>query len=105
MGTTCISATLTNVNFNPARVIELAEQAQSYKAQLKDPVITASTLQAEALPVLPAVAQFELPLSAAEILAITPQVAVSRGHDTLHVDVIGPYVYCACMSKKVQRHI
>ncbi|KJG38294.1 hydroxylamine reductase [Photobacterium angustum] len=87
-------ATLTNVNFDPARVIELAEQAQSYKAQLKDLVITASTLQAEALPVLPAVAQFELPLSAAEILAIAPQVAVNRGHDTLHEDVIGLRLLC-----------
>ncbi|WP_318517612.1 hydroxylamine reductase [Photobacterium leiognathi] len=87
-------STLTNVNFDPARIIELAEQAQHYKSRLQEQVVGTYTLSDKTLPDLPAVALFELPQSAEAILAFAPQVAVNRGYDILDEDVIGLRLLC-----------
>ena len=70
-------STLTNVNFDPERILELTSQAATYKALLKDQAMTAAALTDEVLVNIPDVANFELPNSAEEILAFAPQVAVN----------------------------
>lgn len=87
-------ATLTNVNFDPQRILELTHQAQEYRLHLKNRVLTASLLSNQTLETLPAVAEFELPNDADTILALAPAVAVNRGHDEVHEDVIGLRLLC-----------
>lgn len=87
-------ATLTNVNFDPKRILALTSTAEQYKTQLKNAVLSASALSSQALGELPKVADFALPSAAAEILAIAPQVAVNRGKGSVHEDVIGLRLLC-----------
>ncbi|EPF2927792.1 hydroxylamine reductase [Vibrio navarrensis] len=87
-------ATLTNVNFDPERILALTSTAEQYKTQLKNAVLSASTLSSQELGELPKVADFALPSAAAEILAIAPQVAVNRGKGSVHEDVIGLRLLC-----------
>ncbi|KGK08643.1 hydroxylamine reductase [Vibrio navarrensis] len=87
-------ATLTNVNFDPERILALTSTAEQYKTQLKNAVLSASALSSQALGELPKVADFALPSAAAEILAIAPQVAVNRGKGSVHEDVIGLRLLC-----------
>ncbi|WP_025540688.1 hydroxylamine reductase [Vibrio parahaemolyticus] len=87
-------STLTNVNFDPERILELTSQAANYKALLKEQVMSAATLSNTNLTDIPAVANFELPNSAEAILAFAPQVAVNRGKDQVHEDVIGLRLLC-----------
>ncbi|RBW63476.1 hydroxylamine reductase [Vibrionales bacterium C3R12] len=87
-------ATLTNVNFDPARIVEFVQQANQYKQQLEQAVRAAATLSNVELPELSAAAKFELPTDAEQFLAIAPQAAVNRGHDSQHEDVIGLRLLC-----------
>ncbi|EPR4991441.1 hydroxylamine reductase [Vibrio navarrensis] len=87
-------ATLTNVNFDPERILALTSTAEQYKTQLKNAVLSASALSSQELGELPKVADFALPSAAAEILAIAPQVAVNRGKGSVHEDVIGLRLLC-----------
>ncbi|RJX70177.1 hydroxylamine reductase [Vibrio sinensis] len=87
-------STLTNVNFDPQRILELTEQAAQFKAQLKQNVMAAAQLANVELDAVPAVANFELPTSAEAILAFAPQVAVNRGKESVHEDVIGLRLLC-----------
>ncbi|EGQ7692952.1 hydroxylamine reductase [Vibrio vulnificus] len=87
-------STLTNVNFDPERILQLTSQAAQFKAQLKDQVLTASSLANSPLSEVPAVAEFELPENAQAILAFAPQVAVNRGKESVHEDVIGLRLLC-----------
>ncbi|GEK12247.1 hydroxylamine reductase [Aliivibrio fischeri] len=87
-------ATLTNVNFDPERVIEFALQAQAYKQQLEETVRAASTITNTELDELSPAAKFELPTEADQIIALAPQAAVNRGHETQHEDVIGLRLLC-----------
>lgn len=87
-------ATLTNVNFDRDRILALTNLAASYKARLKQAVITAMTLTQQSLPPLPAVAEFELPQNIDAILAFATQVAVNRGYETINEDVIGLRLLC-----------
>ncbi|MGF1766805.1 hydroxylamine reductase [Enterovibrio makurazakiensis] len=87
-------STLTNVNFDPARILELTHQASAFKAQLEQHVRAAYHIADKALPELPNVACFELPDTAEAILAFAPQVAVNRGKDSVHEDVIGLRLLC-----------
>ncbi|WP_260259255.1 hydroxylamine reductase [Vibrio intestinalis] len=87
-------ATLTNVNFDPERILELATLAARYKDKLKQTVTAVAALANQELEQAPAVAHFELPSSAQEILAFAPQVAVNRGKDSVHEDVIGLRLLC-----------
>ncbi|MUK29023.1 hydroxylamine reductase [Aliivibrio fischeri] len=87
-------ATLTNVNFDPERVIEFALQAQAYKNQLEETVRAAATVTNTELDELSPAAKFELPTEADQIIALAPQAAVNRGHETQHEDVIGLRLLC-----------
>ena len=87
-------STLTNVNFDPARILELSALAAQFKARLKEQTLAAAKLGDVALEEAPAVAHFELPASAEEILAYAPQVAVNRGYETISEDVIGLRLLC-----------
>ncbi|ACH64570.1 hydroxylamine reductase [Aliivibrio fischeri MJ11] len=87
-------ATLTNVNFDPERVIEFALQAQAYKQQLEETVRAAATVTNTELDELSPAAKFELPTEAEQIIALAPQAAVNRGHETQHEDIIGLRLLC-----------
>ncbi|MUK40534.1 hydroxylamine reductase [Aliivibrio fischeri] len=87
-------ATLTNVNFDPERVIKFALQAQAYKNQLEETVRAAATVTNTELDELSPAAKFELPTEADQIIALAPQAAVNRGHETQHEDVIGLRLLC-----------
>ncbi|NOH21946.1 hydroxylamine reductase [Vibrio europaeus] len=87
-------STLTNVNFDPERILELASLAAQYKARLKEQTLAAAKLGDIELDEAPSVAHFELPASAEEILAHAPLVAVNRGYRHLSEDVIGLRLLC-----------
>ncbi|AIW16877.1 hydroxylamine reductase [Vibrio tubiashii] len=87
-------STLTNVNFDPERILELASLAAQYKARLKEQTLAAAKLGDIELDETPSVAHFELPASAEEILAHAPLVAVNRGYQHLSEDVIGLRLLC-----------
>ncbi|WED20865.1 hydroxylamine reductase [Vibrio sp. JC009] len=87
-------ATLTNVNFDPERIVEFAIQAQAYKMKLAQLVKAAAVVANYELPELSPAAQLDLPTDAESILALAPQAAVNRGHDTQHEDVIGLRLLC-----------
>ncbi|MFB9215862.1 hydroxylamine reductase [Vibrio sinaloensis] len=87
-------STLTNVNFDPERILELSAQAAQFKARLKEQVVAAAKLSDIKLDTPPVVADFELPASAEAILAFAPQVAVNRGYETISEDVIGLRLLC-----------
>lgn len=87
-------STLTNVNFDPDRILELSAQAATFKARLKEQTLAAAKLTDTSIDNVPAVADFELPQSAEEILAFAPQVAVNRGYQSISEDVIGLRLLC-----------
>lgn len=87
-------STLTNVNFDPERILELSAQAATFKARLKEQTLAAAKLADTSIDNIPAVADFELPQSAEEILAFAPQVAVNRGYQSISEDVIGLRLLC-----------
>lgn len=87
-------STLTNVNFDPERILELTSLAAQYKARLKEQTLAAAKLGDIELDEAPSVAHFELPSSAEEILAHAPLVAVNRGYQHLSEDVIGLRLLC-----------
>lgn len=87
-------STLTNVNFDPERILELSTQAAQFKARLKEQTLAAAKLGNVELEQTPSVADFELPATAEEILAYAPQVAVNRGYETISEDVIGLRLLC-----------
>lgn len=87
-------ATLTNVNFDPERVIEFALQAHAYKKQLEQQVRAAALLSNTELSELSPAALFDLPTNAEELIALAPQAAVNRGHESQHEDVIGLRLLC-----------
>ncbi|GMQ48235.1 hydroxylamine reductase [Vibrio sp. 10N] len=87
-------STLTNVNFDPERIIELSTLAAQYKARLQQQVEAASLVQGIAIDALSPAAKFELPTTKEALLAFAPTAAVNRGHDSLHEDVIGLRLLC-----------
>ncbi|GLO62697.1 hydroxylamine reductase [Vibrio sp. MACH09] len=87
-------STLTNVNFDPERVIEFAQQSDAYKQSLSEKVKAAALLSGFELPELSPAAKFDLPNDAQAIISLAPEAAVNRGHDTLHEDVIGLRLLC-----------
>ncbi|EMC0408017.1 hydroxylamine reductase [Vibrio fluvialis] len=87
-------ATLTNVNFDPERIIEFAQLSHQYKRQLEQQVRAAATLTGFEIPTLSAAAQFELPQDKAALLAFAPTAAVNRGKESLNEDIIGLRLLC-----------
>jgi len=87
-------ATLTNVNFDADRIIEFAQQSHQYKEKLEQQVRAAALVTGFEIPELSAAAQFDLPTDPEALIALAPQAAVNRGHDSQHVDVIGLRLLC-----------
>jgi hydroxylamine reductase len=87
-------STLTNVNFDPARVIEFVKQSNEFKARLEEKVRAAATVSDFIIPELSPAAKFELPSDDQAIIEFAPQAAVNRGHESEHEDVIGLRLLC-----------
>ncbi len=87
-------ATLTNVNFDPDRITEFSIQARHYIDTLSSSVKAAALLSGKPLPELTKAALFEVPQTAEAMLATAEQVAVNRGHETVHEDIIGLRLLC-----------
>lgn len=87
-------ATLTNVNFDPERIVEFVVKSQGYKAKLEQQVKAAALLANFELPELSPAAKLDLPDDAEAIISFAPQSAVNRGHETVHEDVVGLRLLC-----------
>ncbi|HDX8614899.1 hydroxylamine reductase [Aeromonas dhakensis] len=80
-------ATLTNVNFDSARIVAYVNQALAYRQQLAAKL----AVQADALP---AAARFEPGADLLAQLAQAPQTAVNRGKNEVNEDIMGLRLLC-----------
>ncbi|MFC1233396.1 hydroxylamine reductase [Vibrio sp. F74] len=87
-------STLTNVNFDPVRVIEFVQQSNAFKQRLEEKVRAAAMVTDFEIPELSPAAKFELPSDEQAIIELAPQAAVNRGHESEHEDVIGLRLLC-----------
>ncbi|MGE6262967.1 hydroxylamine reductase [Aeromonas media] len=83
-------ATLTNVNFDSARIVDYVNQALAYRQQLADRLAALAVQLAE----LPAAAHFEPGVELLEQLAHAPQTAVNRGKSEVNEDIMGLRLLC-----------
>lgn len=83
-------ATLTNVNFDSARIVAYVNQAQAYRQQLAAK-LTPLAVQADTLP---AAASFEPGADLLAQLAQAPQTAVNRGKNEVNEDIMGLRLLC-----------
>ncbi|WP_323963453.1 hydroxylamine reductase [Aeromonas hydrophila] len=83
-------ATLTNVNFDSARIVAYVNQALSYRQQLAAKLAPLA-VQADALP---AAARFEPGADLLAQLAQAPQTAVNRGKSEVNEDIMGLRLLC-----------
>jgi hydroxylamine reductase len=83
-------ATLTNVNFDSARIVAYVNQALSYRQQLAAKLAPLA-VQADTLP---AAARFEPGADLLAQLAQAPQTAVNRGKNEVNEDIMGLRLLC-----------
>ncbi|MFM5252709.1 hydroxylamine reductase [Aeromonas hydrophila] len=83
-------ATLTNVNFDSARIVAYVNQALTYRQQLAAK-LTPLAVQADTLP---AAARFEPGADLLAQLAQAPQTAVNRGKNEVNEDIMGLRLLC-----------
>ncbi|WP_323940410.1 hydroxylamine reductase [Aeromonas caviae] len=83
-------ATLTNVNFDSARIVAYVNQALTYRQQLAAKLAPLA-VQADALP---AAASFEPGADLLAQLAQAPQTAVNRGKNEVNEDIMGLRLLC-----------
>lgn len=83
-------ATLTNVNFDSARIVGYVNQALAHRQQLAD-LLAALAVQVSELP---AAARFEPGAELLEQLAHAPQTAVNRGKSEVNEDIMGLRLLC-----------
>ncbi len=83
-------ATLTNVNFDSARIVTYVNQALTYRQQLAAK-LAPRAVQADALP---AAARFEPGADLLAQLAQAPQTAVNRGKNEVNEDIMGLRLLC-----------
>ncbi|MEE1912426.1 hydroxylamine reductase [Aeromonas caviae] len=83
-------ATLTNVNFDSARIVAYVNQALTYRQQLAAK-LTPLAVQADTLP---AAASFEPGADLLAQLAQAPQTAVNRGKNDVNEDIMGLRLLC-----------
>ncbi|MNF55721.1 Hydroxylamine reductase [compost metagenome] len=83
-------ATLTNVNFDSARIVDYVNQALAYRQQLAGRLAALAVQLAE----LPAAARFEPGVELLEQLAHAPQTAVNRGKSEVNEDIMGLRLLC-----------
>ncbi|MGL5597093.1 MAG: hydroxylamine reductase [Aeromonas sp.] len=83
-------ATLTNVNFDSARIVAYVNQALAYRQQLAERL---ATLAVQISP-LPEAAHFAPGDALLAQLAHAPQTAVNRGKSEVHEDIMGLRLLC-----------
>ncbi|MDX7826165.1 hydroxylamine reductase [Aeromonas caviae] len=83
-------ATLTNVNFDSARIVAYVNQALTYRQQLAAKLAPLAVQVGE----LPAAARFEPGAELLEQLAHAPQTAVNRGKSEVNEDIMGLRLLC-----------
>ncbi|MBL0517148.1 hydroxylamine reductase [Aeromonas caviae] len=83
-------ATLTNVNFDSARIVAYVNQALAYRQQLAAKLVPLA-VQADTLP---AAASFEPGADLLAQLAQAPQTAVNRGKNEVNEDIMGLRLLC-----------
>lgn len=83
-------ATLTNVNFDSARIVAYVNQALAYRQQLAAKLAPLA-VQADVLPVA---ARFEPGADLLAQLAQAPQTAVNRGKNEVNEDIMGLRLLC-----------
>ncbi|HDT5894838.1 TPA: hydroxylamine reductase [Aeromonas hydrophila subsp. hydrophila] len=83
-------ATLTNVNFDSARIVAYVNQALTYRKQLAAKLAPLA-VQADTLP---AAARFEPGADLLAQLAQAPQTAVNRGKNEVNEDIMGLRLLC-----------
>ncbi|ABV35776.1 hybrid cluster protein [Shewanella sediminis HAW-EB3] len=85
-------ATLTNVNFDDARLVEYVEQANAYRGRLQDAYETACTAKGVTPEQMSAPAQLILATSKPEMITQAAQAAPNRGD--VHEDILGLRLLC-----------
>lgn len=86
--------TLTNVNFDPERIVSFAKQSQAFKHQLEQAVRAAATLSNTPLDQPTPAALFDLPDEMDAILAKASEALVNRGETEDNKDIIGARLLC-----------
>lgn len=87
-------ATLTNVNFDPARITDYAQLAQAYRDRLRIQYHQACAAAGKEPAAPSPAAAFQLAGDAPSLLAQAPVAAVNRGKGTVSDDVIGLRLLC-----------
>ena len=82
-------ATLTNVNFDPDRILTYIQQAESNSQKLEQLVKAAAVQANQVLPALSYAAQISYPTTKEELLKLAPHVMLNRGKGEISDDVIG----------------
>ncbi len=87
-------STLTNVNFDEARIIEFIEQAQAYRDSLKARYEQACQDAGETPETLTGAATLEISSDKATLLQEAPNAAVNRGLAAINEDILGLRLLC-----------
>jgi hydroxylamine reductase len=87
-------ATLTNVNFDPARIVAFSERAEGFRNRLKKQYLEACKVQGVKPEKLPAAADYQLPNAKAVMLSDALQFALNRQKKEVGEDVIGLRLLC-----------
>lgn len=82
-------STLTNVNFDPARIIAFSERAEAFRNRLKTQYAAACKAQGITPEKLPAAANYQLPSAKTVMLSDSLQFALNRQKKEVGEDVIG----------------
>ncbi|WP_018604951.1 hydroxylamine reductase [Uliginosibacterium gangwonense] len=87
-------ATLTNVNFDPARIVAFTQHAQALRDALKARYLEACRSQGVAPEALPAIADLQLPAQGEAILQRAGEFALNRHRAEIGEDVLGLRLLC-----------
>lgn len=87
-------ATLTNVNFDPERILAYTAQAEAYRNDLKQRYWAACAAQGQSPQALPAAADYQLPDGRAVILSQAMTMALNRDKASVGEDVLGLRLLC-----------
>ena len=87
-------ATLTNVNFDPGRIIAFSERAEAFRNSLKTRYLAACKEQGVTPEVLPAAADYQLPGTKTVMLSDALQFALNKQKKEVGEDVIGLRLLC-----------
>lgn len=86
-------STLTNVNFDPARIYEFISEAKIYKDSLEKLVKDIVTKKQGTIPQLTAAASLEIPTGTEAVIQFAPNIALNHNKEKVD-DVLGAYLLC-----------